>query len=175
MFWCGCNDMKNALQKTLYVYMYTLYVLVDNQFGEDQITFVEHWIIVFMGNSLIHQRMRTNEIQYVVRQLGGVLHTSTWPWFGHLWFQYRQPCGIRWCLLFEFSCGIKDIYVYNILYYCMNDTVDDKICYNHFSIAIIMIVIIEWLLSLWLWRSRKNHKSQNGAHRTQDTWKKETR
>lgn len=46
----------------------TVHLLVDNEFGEDQITFVEYWIIVFVCNGLIHQRMRANEIQYVVGQ-----------------------------------------------------------------------------------------------------------
>ena len=39
------------------------YSLIDHQFGENQVAFVENWIIVFMVDCFVHQRMRSDEIQ----------------------------------------------------------------------------------------------------------------
>lgn len=80
------------------------YSLVDHQLGEHQIALVEHGIVVLMIDGTIHQRMRSDEIQYGIRQTCRIVHARSRSRLGNLALQHRQPGGVRCGLLFEFAC-----------------------------------------------------------------------
>lgn len=48
---------SRAVQRRLDMTNHKVYLLVNDQFGEDQIAFVEHRVVVLVIYGLVHQRM----------------------------------------------------------------------------------------------------------------------
>jgi hypothetical protein len=93
-----------------------LYLLIDYQFCEYQVSFEKHRIAVFMINSSIHKGMWPDEIQNSVGQTGSVVDASTWPGIGYFGVEYWQPGGV-WCgLFFEFAYKLQISIINSIMF-----------------------------------------------------------
>lgn len=87
---------------------FTVNLLVDYEFCENQITLVKDGIVVFVIYCSIHQRMGTNEVEYRVGEACRVINASARPGLRNLRVENWQPSWV-WCrLLLELSCRQKE-------------------------------------------------------------------
>lgn len=83
------------------------HLLVNHQFGEHQVSLVEHGIRVLVIDGAVHQRMRADEVQHRIRQARRIVDARARPWFRDLALEHRQPGAVRSGLLLEFACNRK--------------------------------------------------------------------
>lgn len=98
------NDKRNRIKNQFPGPSRPLHSLVHDELREDQIAFVEHWIVVQVADRFVHQRMRAYKVHHIVLQTHRVIHALARPLFRHLRVEHRQPGRVRRGLFFEFTC-----------------------------------------------------------------------
>lgn len=96
-------SFKNLPQQS-FIHNGVVHLLVNYELCENQITFVENWIVMFVIYGFVHQRMWANEIQDGVGKACRVINTCARTRLRNFRVQHWQPSRV-WCrLLLIFCC-----------------------------------------------------------------------
>ena len=87
------SSIVNSVFLALTAKMWNSYFIINNELGEGYVSLVKCRSFGIMWNIPIHQRMFSNEIEYSVGEISGILNASSWTRFGNagrriFWYYY---------------------------------------------------------------------------------------